>query len=202
MFMEKFDPQKYLLGVLQKAISKGKNIIVSHEDLGVLAILTRSGEYYTNVNDMKEFCRMSSSQLKVRAMSSSETIDCYIGEEVGRNLDELMWQAGYYASEGRLMEGLNKDDIVHIRHWPNLTRLPNNFNTFLMAAMLTLRPTNIMSAYRTLKIPQEEINEFYTAATCAGLTEALSSSPEVKSQSYKRGEGTLLSRIIGRIASL
>jgi hypothetical protein len=88
---------------------------------------------------------------------------------IGRNIDELMWQAAYYASNGRLMKGLNSDDVVHLKHWPNLSKLPCNSNTFQMAAMLTRHPTTIIFAHRVLKVPQEEINQFYSAAYCAGL---------------------------------
>ena len=200
--MDKFNPQDYLLGVLQKAVAKSKDFIVSHDEFGVLAILIVSGEYFTNVSDMEEFCRVPSSQLTVRKMSSSEIIDCCLGEEIGRNLDELMWMAGYYASKGRLMEGLNQDDVVNIKHWPNLTRLPNNFHSFQMAAMLTRHPTTIVFAHRVLKIPQEEINSFYTAAHCAGLAVTLNTPLEALPMEKKSCEGTLLSRIIGRIASL
>ena len=200
--MEKFNPQDYLLGLLQKAIANAKDVIVSHDDFGVLALITESGEYFTNVRDMEKLCRAPSSQFDVREMSPNEAIDCALGGEVGRNIDELMWMAGYYASEGRLMKGLNLDDVVKIKHWPNLTRLPNNFNSFQMAAMLTRHPTTIVFARRVLKIPQEEINSFYTAAHCAGLSKTLNTPPDALPVPEDSGEKTLLSRIIGRIASL
>ncbi len=198
--MEKFDPQEYLVGILQKSIARAKSVIVSHDDFGELAILTESGEYFTNVTDMEGFCRASSSQLNVKDMTSNEEIDCSLGEDIGRNIDEIMWMAGYYASEGRLMKGLNLDDVVKIKHWPNLTRLPNNFNSFQMAAMLTRHPTTIVFAHRVLKIPQEEINAFYTAAHSAGLSKTLNTPPNALPVPEDSGEKTLLSRIIGRIA--
>lgn len=206
--MEKFDPQDYVLGVLQKSIAKAKDFTINHDDFGELVILTERGEYHSSVSDIAGFCQVSSSELEVKEMTESESIDCSLGkgnclaEGIGRNLDELMWMAGYYASNGRLMDGLNLDDVVTISHWPNLTRLPNDYNSFQMAAMLTRHPTTIVFAHRVLKIPQEEINSFYTAAHCAGLAKTLNTPPEVLPVPKDSGEKTLLSRIIGRIASL
>ncbi len=146
--MEKFNPQDYLLGALQKAAARAKDVIVSHADFGELVILTERGEYHAKASDMAGFCRAPSSDLSVRDMAPDESIDASLTSEIGRNLDELMWMAGYYAAQGRLMEGLNLDDVVTIKHWPNLTRLPNNFNSFQMAAMLTRHPTTIVFAHR------------------------------------------------------
>lgn len=206
--MDKFDPQEYLIGLLQKAIAKKKDVVVKHDNFGEVILMTERGEYHSNVNDMSGFCKSPSSEFKVNEMTENESVDCSLGngncsdKGIGRNIDELMWMAGYYASQGRLMDGLNLDDVVTLKHWPNLTRLPNNYNSFQMTAMLTRHPTTIVFARRVLKIPQEEINEFYTAAHCAGLSQTLNTPPEALPVLNEPSEGTLLSRIIGRIASL
>lgn len=200
--MEKFDPQEYLLGMLQKAVARKKDITVNHDDLGELVVLTEMGEYHSDISDFQSFCRASSSELKVSELSAKEANAITQEKGIGRNIDELMWQAGYFAAQGRLMDGLSLSDVVHMKHWPNLTRLPNNFNTFQMTAMLTKHPTTIMFAHRVLKVPEKEICEFYTAAYCAGLAEMLNAPPVELSEVAESKEGTLLSRIIGRIANL
>lgn len=200
--MEKFDPKNYLLGVLQKAVAKKKNISVSHSTYGELAVFSAEGEYHTDITDFEGLCRTPASDFNVRDLFDKEAMAITAEKGIGRNIDELMWMAGYYASQGKLMTGLSMTDVVHLKHWPNLTRLPNTFNTFQMAAMLTRHPTTIVFAHRVLKIPQEEINEFYTAAYCAGLAEMLNTPPVELAEVGETKEGTLLSRIIGRIASL
>jgi hypothetical protein len=200
--MEKFDPQEYLLGILQKAVARKKDISVSHNDYGELVVFTENGEYHANISDLQSFCRVSSSELKVKELSPKESNAITQEKGIGRNIDELLWQAGCYASQGRLMNGLSLTDVVHMKHWPNLTRLPNNFNTFQITAMLTKHPTTIMFAHRVLKVPEREVCEFYSAAYCAGLAEMLNTPPVELSEVAESKEGTLLSRIIGRIANL
>lgn len=200
--MERFDPQDYLLGVLQKAIAKKKNISVEHDRFGKLLVFPVQGEYHSEVNDFLEFCRASSKDLNVKELKDKEMQKLSTEKGIGRNIDELMWQAGYYASQGRLMDGLSLTDVVHMKHWPNLTRLPCNFNSFQMAAMLTKHPTTIVFAHRVLKVPQNEVNEFYCAAYCSGLAEMLNTPPVELAEIAESKEGTLLSRIIGRISNL
>jgi hypothetical protein len=200
--MEKFNAQDYLLGILQKAIAKKKNISVVHDRIGELLVFTEQGEYHSEINDFPGFCRTPANELKVREIKDKDVQSTSQKRGVGRNIDELMWQSAYYASQGRLMEGLSLTDVVHMKHWPNLTRLPCNFNSFQMAAMMTKHPTTIVFAHRVLKVPQNEINEFYSAAYCSGLAEMLNSPPVELSEIAESKEGTLLSRIIGRIANL
>lgn len=200
--MENFDPRQFLLGVLQKAIAQKKDISVNHTGYGDLTVFTEQGEYHAEVSDLEGFCRTPASEFNVRELSNKESAGITQEKGIGRNIDELMWQAGYFASQGQLMKGLSMTDVVHLKHWPNLTRLPNNFNSYQMAAMLTRHPTTIVFAHRVLKIPQSEINEFYTAAYCAGLAEMLNAPPVELAEVGETREGTLLSRIIGRIANL
>jgi hypothetical protein len=200
--MEKFDPKQYLLGVVQQAIARKSDIVINHEKYGDLIVLTVAGEYHTDIKDLSEFCQVDSSELDVRKLSTKDVTQISKDKGIGRNIDELMWTAAYYASNGLLMQGLNNDDVVHLKHWPNLSKLPCNFNTFQMAAMLTRHPTTIVFAHRVLKVPHDEINQFYSAAYCAGLAEVLNTPPVELSEVAETKEGTLLSRIMGRIARI
>lgn len=200
--MDKFDPNQYLLGIVQKAIAKQNDIVINHDKYGDLFVLTVAGEYHTDISDLADLCQIDSSELNIRKLSDKEVMVIASEKGIGRNIDELMWQAAYFASNGRLMKGLNNDDVVHMKHWPNLSRLPCNYNSYQMAAMLTRHPTTIIFAHRVLKVPQNEINQFYSAAYCAGLAEMLNTPPVELSEVAESKEGTLLSRIIGRIASI
>lgn len=200
--MEIFNPQDYLLGKLQKAVAKKKDISVKHQQLGEIFMFTEKGEFHSDISDINNFFQAPVSEFKVSDLSTKEANAVTQEKGFGRNIDELMWLAGYFASQGRLMDGLSLTDVVRMKRWPNLTRLPNNFNSFQMSAMLTKHPTTIMFAQRVLKIPEQEVCEFYSAAYCAGLAEMLNTPPVELSEVAETKEGTLLSRIIGRIANL
>ncbi|NIR31767.1 MAG: hypothetical protein GWN84_21125, partial [Gammaproteobacteria bacterium] len=58
--------------------------------------------------------------------------------------------------------------------------------------------------WRLLRIPEQELNEFYSAAYCAGLTVAVNRKPEIASESdlkAHRHRG-LFAQILDRIKGL
>jgi hypothetical protein len=93
----------------------------------------------------------------------------------GRIINELLWNAAFHASQGRLIEGCSLRDFVQFRHWPNLTRLPVTPNTARICALLTRRRTVIAMVHQHLAINNEEVCQIYSAAYCAGISNAINS---------------------------
>jgi hypothetical protein len=122
-------------------------------------------------------------------------------DTVGRNIDELMWHAAFHASQGRLMEGCYRDDVVELTYWPNLTRLPLTPNTARISALLNRHPTSITLAARLLKVDMAEMYQFYSAARCAGLARAVNRTPEEPKLEPHRNQ-SLLSALLAKVARL
>jgi hypothetical protein len=95
----------------------------------------------------------------------------------GKNISDLLWQSAFHVSEGRLIEGCSKYDVVQLRHWPNLTRLPVTPNAARICALLTRHPTTIMLIHRVLGIDKEEVCQIYSSAYSAGIAHMVSRSP-------------------------
>ncbi|VAW60185.1 hypothetical protein MNBD_GAMMA08-2181, partial [hydrothermal vent metagenome] len=111
------------------------------------------------------------------------------------------WMAGFYASNGRLMMGSYRNDVVELLHWPNLTRLPSTPNTMGIASLLSSCPTSITLAHRFLGIELSEIYQFYAAARCAGITRIVNRAPEEPSFKPHRNQ-PLLSMLLDKIAGI
>jgi len=143
-------------------------------------------------------CAANGSKFKVTLLEKDfRTHDT---NRVGRNIDELMWMAGFYASDGRLMEGCYRDDVVEVMFWPNFTRLPSTPNSMRLASLLSTHPTSIALAHRFLRIDKEEAYQFYTAARCAGLARSINRAPEEPPLKPHRNQallGLLLNKIAG-----
>lgn len=175
MEAETFSPDLYVINIIKRAISNAQNIRIDGKDLGNIIVLGKDGEYYPQLDDMEAFCRAPASIFKVTVLSEPG----FDREEkkFGRNIDELMWHAAFHASQGRLMEGCCRDDVVELQYWPNLTRVPVSPNSLRIAALLSRYPTSIALAYRFLRVEPTEIYQFYSAARCAGLARALNRTP-------------------------
>lgn len=195
-----FDPQNYLINVLRRATANQQDLLVELDGVGEVILLSSRGEYYGFATDMAAFCTAPVSEYKLTILKPGH-LRLPSPEAIGRNIDELMWQTAFYASNGRLMEGCFRDDVVELTYWPNLTRVPLTENTPRIAALLNRHPTSVTFAARLLKVPMDEMYQFYSAARCAGLARALNRKPEEPRLEPHRNQ-TLLSALLSKVAKL
>lgn len=170
-----FKAEDYLLGIVQRILSARQNSMIALEGKGELHIFPERGEYFTNILDMAAFCRSPSDQFETIIWNG--TIPP--ASASAKPISDLLWQAAFYSSQGRLVEGCSKYDVAQFRHWPNLTRLPTTSNTARICALLTRHPSTVMIVHRILGIDKTEVYQNYTAAKCAGIAFAISGNPEV-----------------------
>ncbi|VAW61298.1 hypothetical protein MNBD_GAMMA11-2411 [hydrothermal vent metagenome] len=164
---ETFSADKYLINIIRRAVSNAQNILIDRPQHGHITVLANDGEYFAEVEHMPTFCSLAANEFKVTVLNEKKLQNYKTG--IGRNIDELLWQAGYYASGGRLMEGCGWNDVVKLNHWPNLTRLPATPNALRIAALLAAQPTTIEYTILSLKIKRHEVYQFYCAARCSGV---------------------------------
>jgi len=196
---ETFSADKYLINIIRRAVSNSQNILVDRPLHGHIAILSDEGEYFAEVEHMPTFCSLAANEFKVTVLDENKIHEYKTG--VGRNIEELLWQAGYYASAGRLMEGCGWNDVVKLNHWPNFTRLPTTPNSLRIAAVLATQPTTIEYTILSLKIKRDEIYQFYCAARCAGYVSAINTEAQEPVLKPHRNNA-LISRLFSRIINI
>lgn len=171
-----FAPTDHLLCIVQGVVKSRANTRIVLPGKGEVAIFPARGEYYADIQDMVEFCRTPATEFE--SILFGEAAPQYAFGS-GRNIKDLLWQAAFHASQGRLAEGCSKYDVVQLRHWPNLTRLPATPNAARICALLTRYPTTIMLVHRMLGIGKEEVYQIYSAAHSAGITNMISHGLEI-----------------------
>lgn len=201
-----FDPQHYLLGLLREAIAAGQPMVIARADGGEIRVVPQQVEYFTDIprKNLEGFCSELAGRYTVRPMTDGELAALASGKKIGRNLDELMWVASLAVSNGRLIKGCRRDDVVLLKHWPNLTRVAGTPNAVRISALLTRYPTSVVLGYRLLKITEAELNDFYSAAHCAGLAVAVNRKPELSEETELKPhrQRGLLSSILNRIMGM
>jgi hypothetical protein len=193
-----FSPEDYLITTVKRAIANMQDIVVCADGPGCVVVLTSRGQYFSTIPDLAPFCATPASQFRIKVLTGP-------GQEhagvIGRNIVELLWAAGFHASQGRLMEGSSPSDVVTMDVWPNFTRLPTTPNSLQLAALFSHHPTSIALASRRLKIEPAEVYRFYTAARCAGFAHTSHHNQEEPLLKPHRNRA-LLSMLLKKIASL
>lgn len=195
-----FDPDDYLLSTLRRAAANSQDILLEVDGIGEVVMLTNRCEYFAFVTDMATFMTTPPDKAKLTILQPGDS-RIPTPDTIGRNLDELMWEAAFYASQGRLMKGAYRDDVVELEYWPNLTRLPHTPESLRISALLTRHPTSIYFAMRLLKVTPEEMYQFYSAARAAGVARPINRKPEEPKLEPHRNQG-LLSSLLSKIARL
>lgn len=204
----RFDPADYLLGLVRSTVAKEQNTEIALPGFGAVVVLSTRGEYFTDIAPAKlpDFCSWPRSRYVERKLDDQDIDRCGKDGRLGRNIDEFIWHAALAAAQGRLIEGCRRDDVVLLKHWPNLTRLAVTPNAVRIAALLTRYPTTVSLAYRLLKIPAGELNDFYSAAYSAGWAIAVNRGPNAEetdvTELVAHRQRGLLSQILDRISRL
>lgn len=166
---------KDLLGIVQDIRSSGASTrIILRTTRDEITLFPERGEFYASVSDMAAFCRAPAEQFEQIAF---DEVALPYASGPGRPIGDLLWQVAFHVSQGNLIEGCSKYDVVQFQRWPNLTRLPVTPNSARICALLTRHPTTIMLVHRMLGIDKEEVYQNYSAACSAGLVNAISRNP-------------------------
>lgn len=83
-------------------------------------------------------------------------------------LSHLIWLGVFSCSKGRPINGYDKDDIVHLTRWPDLT-LPGCRQLINLAAFMQSNSVTLSTVQKLTNIPIEQIYNFYNACKIAGL---------------------------------
>lgn len=203
-----FFPEDYVIGILLELSSDQEFVKISHPENGELMVSPKHGRYISKITDATVF---------FQAQKSSFTVT-YIQEKFPpvlevRRIEDLLWEAVLHASQGRLIEGLRKYDVVQFTRWPNLTRVSLTPNAMRICALLTRFPSGIYLSQVILNIDEAEINSVCSAAQIIGIVKLLNRKFEIDSEEIALVEskklvvndsnsGNFFSRLFAKLSAL
>lgn len=196
---DSFLPEDYLVNIVRRAVLNSQSILIEAPNHGRITLLSADGEYFTDIENMSEFCRLPAADFKITVLDAAKIKTYKTG--IGRNLDELLWQVGFHASGGRLMEGCMWNDVLELSNWPNFTRIPARTSFLRIASLLSKQATSLEYCISLLKISRQEAYQFYTAAACAGAVRVVNRAPRQVNLKPHRNQA-LLGLLLEKIAQI
>ena len=166
-----------LIFQIQRAISNQQDILVELNENQKIMICGEKQRYLPIGKESRNLKAVKLNMFQVKLIEEKSSLLNRVIEH-GRPLDELAWQAAFNISNGKLLPGCRRDDVISLQQWPNFPRLKHSANAERIAALFASRPTSIELASRILHIPIKELCQFYSAASYAGYTQLLNRKAE------------------------
>lgn len=163
-----FSVDDYAIGILMRLSPELEHAHISHPEKGEVLVSPKHGVYISRISDAAGFFQAPKSSLTV-----TEIKEPFPPVTITRRMEDLLWEAALHASQGRLIDGLRKYDVVQFSRWPNLTRVSLTPNVMRICALLTRYPSGINLGHKFLKIEEEEMNAVCSAAKILGIVNLL-----------------------------
>lgn len=218
-----YDPKRYLQGYLQSACKTAlsRNCALRlNTGWKPITIFPQSREVWVDADDqqLRAFCLVpvhsisdldfADGDAAVMTISPASAIrmkeDEYDVSKLQR-MDALIWKIALWTSAGRVPEDIDLNRPVYLRHWPNFTRLLVFPNALRIAALLSEQPRSLLDVAEALKIRQQYIFAFFSAARALGLadqavrqSETLIAPPPIEPRKNAGLLRKILHRLIGR----
>ncbi len=163
-----------LIAVFQQLMDKGQCMALWLNSSTVVVVDGATGVFY---DPEGVAAKLTGRVKKVKCRSeklSRQKMGEWLSEHRPRSrpIEELLWTIGFTGYESASCcskRGCRTDDVIQLKRWPNLTRLPKTANTIRLVSLFSMRPTSVFLASRILKIEEDEVMRFYSAACYSGL---------------------------------
>lgn len=183
-----FDSKRYFLGAVKKAMARatyeGRMLKLTTLD-NTIVIDPSIKKVYSFVTEsiLRPLCLMevqkTSSVKPIKKGRDSKVFQDMLrdtGNEVTEwSWDEFLWKTALWTARGKIPKEVNIDAPVHLKYWPNLTRLQLIPHALSIAAVMRSAPLTLNSVAQKLGIEQRFVFSFFTAAYTLGIAEVSNS---------------------------
>jgi hypothetical protein len=184
-----YNPQRYLQGYLQSACKTAitrNSVVRLNTGWKPITIFPQTREIWVDADEqqLRSFCLVPVHSISDLGFTDSEAavmtispLSAFIMKEDEydmskmQRMDALIWKVALWTSAGRVPEDIDLNRPVYLRHWPNFTRLLVFPNAMRIAALLGEQPRSLLEVAETLRIRQQYVFAFFSAARALGLAD-------------------------------
>lgn len=170
-----YDPDQYLQGTLARAMRRATRTgtAQSLEGLGKLLIVDPiRQQILTDMRDkyLRGLCLQSSRTLKIHLHPTTVPAEP-TPDATWQDCDTALWRIALWCSRGRVPPGTALDAPIHLRAWPNFTRLANPPHAMQIIASWSRQPATLDETAASLGLPCRAVFTMYSACRALDLVE-------------------------------
>jgi hypothetical protein len=212
-----YNPRDYMQSEIHSAIEYSLKsqvavelwIMAGDEQWGKIIFLPGLKKVLTSFtdNELKQHCStplalVTHKLYRRKPKDTQELEDRVAREQRGCRYESFLWKIALYTSLGRLPQGTNLSSNMHLKQWPNLTRLYPLGGSMRIATLLVDQPRSLPVIAKVLKMPVGRVFSFYSAASAIGIVEssepvALNIAKTIEPKKHR--DHTLFGRILKRL---
>ena len=216
-----YDPKQFLQAYVQSAVKLAfskKRILRLNTGWKPIMIFPHSREVWVDADDkqLRAFCVVPINTISNVDVSGSSTggisvtpvsqIPAEAGDpEKLQSVDGFLWKLALWTSVGKVPKGTDLNRPVYLERWPNMTRFIVTPHALRIAALLIEQPRSLLNIADVLRIRQEYVFAFFSAARALGIagqvkTSATGAKPMTQSSQKRKRSGVLrkiLKRLVG-----
>jgi hypothetical protein len=165
-----FLPQDYFLGLVLSSIEEEQAYECKSQNGVLIYIYPQHEKYFYSVEKkaLKSLFLMSPENFTLTKLTALE-IEQRTHTMMFEALNDLLWRATITASQGRLMKGLSFNDVIHLRHWPDISHIKMVNNYLIIAAFMTRNTVDLNTIIKHTEQELADVVDFHNGCHILGL---------------------------------
>ncbi|MCK4492774.1 MAG: hypothetical protein KAU26_01860, partial [Methylococcales bacterium] len=167
-----FFPNYYFLGILLESIASGRRYDCKSPCGAHLYVCSNQKKYFFSANktNLNELLLRSADDFMVTELSQMDFEQITKSME-SKKLNDLLWSAAVAGSQGRLMKGHGLNDVIHLKHWPDIAHIKTANHYLIIAAFMSRNTVDIETIANQTEQTLEDVIDFHNACDVLGLIE-------------------------------
>ena len=167
-----FFPTHYFLGILLESIASGRCYECKSACGSLLYVSSHQKKYFfsTKKTNLNELLLRSVDDFTVTELSPMDFEQTTKSMEP-KKLNELLWSATVVGSQGRLMKGHGLDDVIHLKHWPDIAHIKATNHYLIIAAFMSRNTVDMKTIANQTEQTLADVIDFHNACDVLGLIE-------------------------------
>jgi len=164
-----YDPDLYLQGHFLRALNYARrsqcNIALEGPWPTIYLLIDQDiVKVSANERQFRPYCTLPNDTQKIslRVLNDLTSVVDH-GLTYQYSVTAFLWQLALWAARGRLPEGTDINQPIHLRRWPNFTRIAVTPYALAITALWAKEPRSLIDTAEMLKIPQRYVFAFYSA---------------------------------------
>jgi hypothetical protein len=201
-----YTPENYLQGVIMRCLKKAssdKPYVQAHLPFGDLVVDANERKVYLLIGNkhIRPYEKLRLTQtVMLRVISDIEDVKNIVNPGQVKSLDDLLWNLSIAASFGRLPKGIDTDEPMSLKYWPNLTRVRSFDHATQIAALWSQYSLSIREVIEKLGIGHNFVYVFFAAAHSLDMMiSGTGNVVELNNQDKLEKNQSIMARLLSRL---